>query len=29
MFGETFEGSYGITTTELSCHGVPGRCAQP
>ena len=26
MFGDAFQGSYGITTMELSCHGVPGRC---
>ena len=27
MYGDQFQGSYGITTDELSCHGVPGPCA--
>lgn len=26
MIGDTFEGSYGITTEELSCHRIPGPC---
>ena len=26
MYGDQFQGSYGITTEELSCHGVPGPC---
>jgi hypothetical protein len=26
MWGDTFEGSYGITTSELSCHRQPGPC---
>lgn len=26
VFGDAFQGSYGITTMELSCHGVPGPC---
>jgi hypothetical protein len=26
MFGDDFRGSYGITTMELSCAGVPGPC---
>lgn len=28
MFGDEFQGSYGITTEEMSCEGVPGPCAQ-
>ncbi|HET9989072.1 MAG TPA: hypothetical protein VFQ65_11130 [Kofleriaceae bacterium] len=28
-FGSDFQGSYGITTDELSCAGVPGACANP
>jgi len=28
-FGEAFQGSYGITTDELSCESVPGACADP
>ena len=27
MFGTSFQGSYGITTMELSCSGVPGPCS--
>jgi hypothetical protein len=27
MFGDVFRGSYGITTDELSCHGIPGPCS--
>jgi hypothetical protein len=27
MFGDAFQGSYGITTTELSCRAMPGPCA--
>ncbi|MDB4955735.1 MAG: hypothetical protein JWO36_3304 [Myxococcales bacterium] len=26
LFGSAFQGSYGVTTTELSCRGVPGIC---
>lgn len=26
VFGDSFQGSYGITTMALSCRGVPGRC---
>nr|HEX4318728.1 hypothetical protein [Kofleriaceae bacterium] len=26
MFGSDFQGSYGITTNEMSCDGVPGEC---
>ncbi len=26
LYGEDFQGSYGVTTTELSCAGVPGIC---
>jgi hypothetical protein len=26
MWGDTFQGSYGITTSELSCHAQPGAC---
>jgi len=26
LFGDQFMGSYGITTEELSCNGVPGQC---
>jgi hypothetical protein len=29
MFGDDFQGSYGITTQELSCAGVPGACVDP
>ncbi len=29
MYGSDFQGSYGITTEELSCDGVPGPCAPP
>ena len=29
LFGDDFQGSYGITTTELSCDGVPGECQAP
>jgi hypothetical protein len=28
VIGGVFEGSYGITTTELACRGVPGPCAR-
>jgi hypothetical protein len=28
-FGSDFQGSYGITTEQLSCAGVPGACANP
>ena len=28
-FGDEFRGSYGITTDELSCDGVPGACPDP
>jgi len=26
LYGDDFQGSYGVTTTELSCAGVPGPC---
>jgi hypothetical protein len=26
LFGTDFQGSYGVTTDELSCDGVPGAC---
>lgn len=26
LFGSDFQGSYGITTEEMSCDGVPGEC---
>ena len=26
LYGSDFQGSYGITTEELSCNGVPGQC---
>ena len=29
MYGDAFQGSYGITTLELSCHGTPGPCPHP
>jgi len=29
MYGDAFQGSYGITTLELSCHGAPGACPHP
>ena len=29
MFGDEFQGSYGVTTTQLSCRGVPGACNAP
>ncbi len=29
MFGDDFQGSYGITTEEMSCAGVPGECQNP
>jgi hypothetical protein len=28
MYGDAFQGSYGITTNEMSCETVPGPCAQ-
>ena len=27
MYGDVFQGSYGIATDELSCHGIPGPCS--
>lgn len=29
LYGDAFQGSYGITTDELSCKGVPGACPLP
>jgi hypothetical protein len=29
LFGDAFQGSYGVTTSELSCRGVPGACSLP
>ncbi len=29
LYGDDFQGSYGITTMELSCAGVPGECPVP
>ena len=29
LFGDAFQGSYGVTTMELSCAGVPGECPVP
>lgn len=26
LYGDVFQGSYGITTEEMSCNGVPGQC---
>ncbi|HUJ62666.1 MAG TPA: hypothetical protein VLX92_29390 [Kofleriaceae bacterium] len=26
LFGDAFQGSYGVTTQQLSCAGVPGEC---
>ncbi|HEY0249885.1 MAG TPA: hypothetical protein VGC41_00075, partial [Kofleriaceae bacterium] len=28
IYGDLFQGSYGITTEEMSCEGVPGPCPQ-
>jgi hypothetical protein len=29
LYGDTFEGAYGVTTEELACKGVPGECPLP
>jgi hypothetical protein len=29
LFGDQFQGSYGVTTMELSCAGTPGECPVP
>ena len=29
LFGSDFQGSYGVTTEEMSCDGVPGECVNP
>jgi hypothetical protein len=29
MFGDAFQGAYGVTTEELSCKTVPGECPRP
>jgi hypothetical protein len=29
LFGDAYQGYYGITTEELACHGTPGECPLP
>ena len=29
LYGQDFEGAYGVTTDKLACAGVPGPCAPP
>jgi hypothetical protein len=29
LYGSDFQGSYGVTTMEMSCHGMPGECEVP